>query len=359
VIAWDNLLEAYRRAARGKRGRASTANFEHRLADRLLALQAQLASGDYRPGDYVHFIIHDPKLRKISAAPFADRVVHHAICNVIEPRFERLFIPHSYANRLGKGTHRAVDQLQRLAREHRYVLRLDVVKHFPSMDHAILVDILARHVPEDDLMDLIRHILASGDGVHDELPPDWFPGDDILAPLRPRGLPIGNLTSQFWSNCFLHPLDQHITRGLGCRAYLRYVDDLALFSDSKRELWAWKTAIRERLAELRLRLHEHSAQVMPVERGTPWLGFVVYPNHRRIKARNVHKFDRRLRLRWSECRAGRISFAEFDASVKGWVNHVRYADTWGLRRKLLGRPLPGRPPIPPKAAGELASRGRG
>ncbi|MBZ0304799.1 MAG: hypothetical protein K8I82_01905 [Anaerolineae bacterium] len=112
VIDWSNLLLAYRKAARQKRGKPSAAGFEHQLADHLLALQADLTHFIYQPGGYVHFMIHDPKQRKISAAPFRDRVVHHALCNIIEPLFEQQFIADSYANRVGKGTHRAVDRLQ-------------------------------------------------------------------------------------------------------------------------------------------------------------------------------------------------------------------------------------------------------
>ena len=187
-------------------------------------------------------------------------------------------------------------------------------------------------------MALVDAVLASGAGVlEDEYEMVWFPGDDLLAACRPRGLPIGNLTSQFWSNCYLHPFDQFVTRELGCRAYLRYVDDFALFSDEKRELWAWKRAIVERLARLRLVIHEAAAQVVPVGCGIPWLGFVVYPTHRRVKARKVRSATRHLADRLDAYRAGEISFGEFDASVKGWVNHVRYADTWGLRRHVLGR----------------------
>ncbi len=121
ILAWDNLLEAYRKAARGKRGRDSTARFEHRLADHLLELQHELHSYCYQPGASLDFYIHEPKRRLISAAPFRDRVVHHALCNVIEPWFERRFITDSYANRSGKGTHRAVDRLQCCARRYRYV----------------------------------------------------------------------------------------------------------------------------------------------------------------------------------------------------------------------------------------------
>ena len=159
----------------------------------------------------------------------------------------------------------------------------------------------------------------------------FFPGDDLLAACRPRGLPIVNLTSQFWSNCYMHPFDQFVTRELGCRAYLRYVDDFALFADSKRTLWMWKRAIVDRLARLRLIIHGSAAQVTPVSHGIPWLGFVVYPTRRRVKARKVCSTTRRLRTLLDDYRAGRITFGELDASVQGWINHVRYADSWGLR----------------------------
>ena len=119
VATWENLWLAFRKAARGKRRRASAASFEYQVADRLLALQHDLRNRRYRPGPYRHFFIHEPKRRKISAAPFRDRVVHHALCNLIEPRFDAGFIEHSYANRAGKGTHRAVDRLQALARSYR------------------------------------------------------------------------------------------------------------------------------------------------------------------------------------------------------------------------------------------------
>lgn len=139
VTAWNNLLVAYHKAARGKRGLLPAAGFDYHLADHLLELRSDLLSGAYRPGSYTHFFIHEPKRRKISAAPFRDRVVHHALCNQIVPIFERRFHPDSYANRKGKGTHAAVDRLQSFARQYRYVLRADIVKHFPSLDHAVLL----------------------------------------------------------------------------------------------------------------------------------------------------------------------------------------------------------------------------
>ncbi|MEW5988576.1 MAG: reverse transcriptase/maturase family protein [Chloroflexota bacterium] len=305
------------------------------MADRLLAVQDELRNGSYQPGGYQHFTIHEPKRRLISAAPFRDRVVHHALCNVIEPLFEARFHPHSYANRVGKGTHRAIDQLQAYARRYRYVLRLDIVQHFPSLDHAVLKQELFRVLHDERVRWLIDVILQSGEGaLAGEYDMVYFAGDSLLDYFRPRGLPIGNLTSQFWSNCTLNPLDWFVTRTLGCQAYLRYVDDFALFADSKRQLQLWRAAIIDYLAGLRLTIHETSAQVSPVEGGIPWLGFVVYPTHRKLKRRNVAQFRRRLEQNISLYRQGDITFAELDASVQGWINHVRYGDTWGLRNRL-------------------------
>jgi retron-type reverse transcriptase len=167
LCSWGNLVLAWRKAARGKRGTASVARFEYRAEEHLVDLRERLLAGTYCPGSYVHFHIKDPKRRKISAIRFRDRVVHHALCTVIEPRFERLFIADSYANRKTRGTHRAVDRLQQLARRYRYVLRADVVQHFASVDHAILLDILRRRVPEADVMRLVETIVASGRGADD------------------------------------------------------------------------------------------------------------------------------------------------------------------------------------------------
>jgi len=337
VIEWDNLWLAYRKAAKGKRGKASAARFEYRIADQLLQLQSELQTRTYRPGAYTHFTIHEPKRRKISAAPFRDRVVHHALCNMIEPLFERRFIANSFANRVGKGTHLAVDKLQHYARHYRYALRMDIVQHFPSIDHLILRERIAEVVREHEIMGLIDLILQSGAGVlTKEYDMVYFPGDDLWAIDRPRGLPIGNLTSQFWSNVYMNQLDWFVISDLGCQSYLRYVDDCALFSDNKRRFWQWKNDIARFLHTMRLTNHENSAQVQPVTHGIPWLGFVVFPAHRRLKRRNIINFRQRLQRNLNCYKRGKITFAEFDASVQGWINHVRYGDTWGLRKAFLG-----------------------
>ncbi len=219
LISWHNLLVAYSKAAKGKRGKANVAAFEHRLEDNLLRLQAELENKTYKPGGYVCFQIHEPKVRIIGAAPFRDRVGHHALCHLIEPIFERTFIHDSYANRIGKGTHAAVNRCQQFARQYRYVLACDVRQFFPSLDHAVLRTILFTRLQDANVLWLIDRILESGVGILDEAyDMVWFPGDDLLAAGRPRGLPIGNLTSQFWANCYLNPFDHFVKRELHCKA---------------------------------------------------------------------------------------------------------------------------------------------
>ena len=342
VHNWDNLLLAYCKAARGKRGVPGTAAFEHRLEDYLFLLEDELASKRYRPGPYVSFTIHDPKTRRISAAPFRDRVVHHALCNVIEPLFERTFVRDSYANRVGKGTHRCLDRCQELARRHGYVLQCDVRQFFPAIDHGILRGILGRKIGDADAMWLVDQILRTGEGVLDEqYETVYFPGDDLLAACRPRGLPIGNLTSQFWANCYLSPFDHFVKRELRCGAYLRYVDDFLLFADEKALLWEWLAATEERLGRLRLTIHP-GAHPRPVTEGIPFLGFVVYPARRRVKRRNGVNFQRRLRRLAEGYADGSVTLDQVTASVRGWVNHVRYGNTVGLRKAVLGRVKMGR-----------------
>ncbi|HEY4691153.1 MAG TPA: reverse transcriptase domain-containing protein [Anaerolineae bacterium] len=340
LVSFENLYRAYRNAARGKRGQPDVAAFEYNLEANLFRLQNELESRSYRHGAYTSFHIRDPKRRLISAAPFRDRVVHHALCNIVEPIFERTFIGDSYANRLGKGTHRALDRCQRFARRYRHVLQCDVEQFFPSVDHAVLRTILARKIADARVLWLVDEILRSGAGVlANEYIPVYFPGDDLFAATRPRGLPIGNLTSQFWANVYLNELDQFVKRRLRCQAYLRYVDDFLLFSDNKRQLWAWKDAIHEFLIGLRLTLHERASTVYPATNGIPFLGFRVYPTHRRLKRRNGVAFARRLRT-WSVSVArGEMRPEELHRRVQGWVAHAEHGDTWGLRRALLHRPI--------------------
>ncbi len=336
ITSFANLYAAYRKARRGKRDRREVAAFEFDLESNLFDLQRELEEESYQPGAYRNFFVRERKLRLISAAPFRDRVVHHALCRVLEPIWERRFVYDSYACRPGKGTHAALDRCQQYARRYRYVLQCDVHQFFPAIDHAILAQKLARLVTCDRTLGLIGRILASGAGVLDPVYTlEWFPGDDLFTPLRPRGLPIGNLTSQMWANLYLDSLDQFAKRELHCGGYVRYCDDFLLFHDDKAVLHGWKEQVQAHLAGLRLSLNWRRSVVYPTQVGVPFLGFVIFQEHRRLRSDNVRLARRRLRSRQRAVLAGRLSHSKFRESLRAWVAHAAHADTWQLRRRLI------------------------
>ncbi|MEE9304495.1 MAG: reverse transcriptase domain-containing protein [Thiotrichaceae bacterium] len=335
VCSFDNLHQAWRKASKGKRSCPAAASFEINLADELIQLQQELITQTWQPGEYYSFTIRDPKERLVSAAPFRDRVVHHALCNITEAIYENTFIGDSYANRKGKGTHAALDRAQQYMRRYPYVLQCDLRQFFPSVDHAVLRSVLFRKIDDLQVRWLMERMVRSGEGIHNKAyQMVYFPDDDLFAVSRPRGLPIGNLTSQFWANVVLNELDQFVKRQLRCKAYVRYVDDYLLFSDSKQQLWEWKTAIREFLYGLRLVMHEKSSTVYPVKAGIPFLGFRLYPDYRLLKRKNGVNFQRRLKRYYRAYYRGELDRETMNQRVRGWIAHVEKADTWGLRRSL-------------------------
>lgn len=338
VISWENLLAAWHRCRRHKRYRAEAVRFDFAWESHLLQLQRELTDGTYQPGGYRNFYVLEPKRRKISAAPFRDRIVHHAVVGVLEPLYERRFLYDSYACRKGKGTHRAIDRAQDYLRKHQFFLKTDIVRFFPNVDHQILFDLLSRKIADERLLALIRQILQSGDGVlRDEATPGYFPGDDLFAVLRPTGLPIGNLTSQFFANVLLDPVDHFVKEELRIPGYVRYADDLVLFADDKSRLWEAHGLLQERFATLRLRLHEHKTQLRPGTTSLKFLGFVLRRTDRRLQQTGIRRFN--LRLRWlrREFREGRIDFPEIQQSLQAWQAHIRDANSGGIRKALWRR----------------------
>ncbi len=338
ICGFDNLYLAFHNTRKCKRHKEPVAAFEIDLEPNLWQLHEELVTQRYKPGPYHNFYIYEPKRRLISAAAFRDRVVHHALCQIIEPIFDRTFIADSYACRLGKGNHRALERCSAFARRYSYVLKCDIVKFFPSIDHAILRNLLARRIADQQTMGLIDRILDSGAGVlDDEYEMCWFPGDDLFAACRPRGLPIGNLTSQQWANVYLNPLDQFVKRELHCQAYLRYCDDFLLFHDDKQILHQWHTALIDFLQSLRLTLHQGKTRVSPLRLGVEFVGFRVFPTHRRLRRENVRRIYRRLHDLRSAYLEGSVSLERIDVAVQSWIAHSRYASSYGLRRQIFRR----------------------
>ena len=336
ISSFENLYLAFRKARKGKRDRAEVAAFELDLEANLFQLQEELVTRTYTPSPYRNFYLRERKLRLISAAPFTDRVVHHALCRVLDPIWERRFIFDTYACRRGKGTHAAIDRCQHFARGHAYVLQCDIHQFFPAIDLTILRQQLAHLIRDADTLWLIDRILEGGAGV---LAPmyemEWFPGDDLLTPLRPRGLPIGNLTSQTWANVYLDSLDQFVKRELHCRAYVRYCDDFLLFGDDKAQLHGWKEAVQGHLNTLRLALNWRRSTVYPTHTGIPFLGFRVYPTHRRLRTDNLRLARLRLRRNRAAYQAGHLSIQKFHESLLAWIAHAQHGDTYRLRRAML------------------------
>jgi hypothetical protein len=196
--------------------------------------------------------------------------------------------------------------------------------------------LLAHHIADRQTMGLIDQFLNSGAGIlAAEYLPTYFPGDDLFAINRLRGLPIGNLTSQFWANVYLHQLDMFVKQTLRCPAYLRYMDDFVLFSDDKAQLHQWKTAIVDFLAtSLRLVLHPTKSLVFPVKVGLDFCGFRLYPTHRRLRRSNIRRFVRRFRGQREAYWRGELSLTEMTTSVQSWIAHAAHGNTWRLRERL-------------------------
>ena len=334
IVFFENLLLAYQKAARRKRSREPVAEFSARLEEGLLELQEELSQKRWRPGPYRTFTVYEPKPRVIFAAPFRDRVVRHALCNVIEPIFDRTFVHDSYATRKDKGTHRALLRFHGYAQRSRYVLMCDVSRYFPSIDHGILKALVARKIKCRDtleLVDLIVDSAACSDGE-----PRYFPGDGLFTPLeRAHGIPIGNLTSQFFANVYLDPLDHFVKETLRCPRYVRYMDDFCLFSDSKAVLAAWRREVAGKLAELRLCLKPGKSRVYRTDEGVTFLGFRVFPTHRRVAATVARRGTRRLAAAYGALRRRERSPRWFKQRLSAWLGHLGWGDTRGLVKAAL------------------------
>ena len=327
IVSFENLYKATNQAAEGKKEKLSVMMFFDRLEENLFQLRDRLSSRQYVPGRYRAFFIYDPKPRLISAAPFSDRVIHHALMNVIGPILERSLIFDTYANRIGKGTHQAIRRFQEYARLYRFLLKCDIKKYFPSIDHEILKRLIRRLIGDQHVLWLIDTIIDHSNQQVEVL--DYFPGDDLLTPLeRRKGLPIGNLTSQNFANYYLSPLDHFVKEGLRCRAYIRYVDDFALFIDDKDQLRSWLAEIDLFLLRYRLKLHPNRCMISSSAGQSRFLGQVVKPSCRRLRGENVRRFTGRLK-RWQAQPPQNV-----EQRIASWLGHARQANTAALIRAL-------------------------
>jgi RNA-directed DNA polymerase len=333
IANFKALKAAAKRAILGKRRKPGAAAFQANLERELLRLERELKSGAYKPGKYVRILVRDPKERLVSAAPFRDRVAHHALCAVVSPIFESGFIANSYANRVGKGSHRAIEAYEAYRDKYAHVLRCDIFRYFPSIDHAILKAEFRRRIACERTLALMDRIV---DGSNPQERVDlYFAGDGLFSPFeRRRGLPIGNLTSQFFANLYLDRFDHWVTEVLRA-PYVRYVDDFALFHDDRAILERWRGGIERFLEGRRLRLHPEKTFIACAAGPANFLGFeLMARGYRRLPQDNLARFRNRLRSLRDRYRAGVMAERDVRARIGAWIAHAGHAKTFRLRRAI-------------------------
>ncbi len=354
---FQQLHAAYRRARRGKKPSANQLNFETHWADRLLDLERSITAGTWEPQPYTCFVATRPKAREIHAPDFGDRVVHHWLVAQLEPPFERRFADCSFANRTSRGTHAAVQRAQRYMREVQsgqgggWYLQLDIANFFYSIRRDLLWDMLKRAMVRFGLPEQTQraaHALlrrpADAHGVtyrSTAAQRALVPRHKQLANAAPgRGLPIGNLPSQFIANVYLDRLDQFVKHRLRAKRYLRYVDDFVLFHHDRDQLARWKDEIEAFLhRDLGLALKD-DVRVRRLTDGLDFLGYVIHPTHTRVRRRVVAHANAAL-ADWERAHVRRRHLQATPAELRGirstlasYEGHFRHADSFRLRRAI-------------------------
>jgi retron-type reverse transcriptase len=332
ICSFSNLLLAAKKAQKGKRFNHNVLSFNIEIESELIRLQQELLQKTYRPGKYTEFYITDPKKRKISAAPYRDRVIHHALCNILEPILEKCSIFHSYACRVNKGNHKALLKASEYARKDRYVLKCDIKKFFSSIDHEILKAKIRRLIKDSDCLWLVDMIIDTSNP--QERVVDYFPGDNLFTPTtRRKGIPIGNLTSQFFANLYLTGLDSYVKEKLKCKNYIRYMDDFLLFGDNSGKLRQMGIEVGKWLECDRLKLHLKKSVVYRTDKEFPFLGFLISDTHRRLRPEPKRRAMRRLKVMQEMFEVGTITPVEVHQRIMSWLGHVKWGSTYRFRKR--------------------------
>lgn len=324
LTSWPNLYLAFKKACKHKKRKAETAEWIFNCEKHLLDLQTELAEERYQPQPYKYFMIKEPKERIISVAAFRDRVVHHALVNVLEPYFEKLFIYDSYATRKDKGLHKAVSAAQGYSRKYTWFLKLDIQKYFASIDHDVLLSLISLKIKDPQILDLCRIILKN---------------QTLSMGLQEnKGLPVGNLTSQFFANIYLNHLDHFVKQELGYGAYLRYMDDFVLWSEDQNALKRDLKHIELFLeSELFLKIKTKSIQINRVTQGLPFLGYRVFPRLLRIRNENLKRCLKGIIKTEKDYIKGKLSAEKMYQSTRSRMGFIGYADSKTLARSIWGR----------------------
>lgn len=285
IISVDNLLATWERFLRGKKYKKDVMKFQLQLGENIANLHNLLADRTYEHDSYSAFNIADPKPRNIHKATVRDRLLHHLIYKELYPYFDKKFIYDSYSCRESKGTHKALNRFRYFAGKVSknntktcYVLKCDIKKFFASIDHAVLLDIIDRHIEDADFRELIKKVVSS-----------FYSTEPC------KGLPLGNLTSQLLVNIYMHEFDMYLKQELRVKYYIRYADDFVILSDDKKYLEELLLQVKLFLSgKLKLLVHEDKVNIKTYASGPDFLGWVHFPYHRQIRTSAKRRIIRRL-----------------------------------------------------------------
>lgn len=323
ICSFENLHLAYLKARKCKRYRQEVLLFSNNLEENLVNLKEEISNKTYKNGTYKTFYIYEPKKRKIMALPFRDRVLHHALCNIIEPILERIFIYDSYACRVGKGAHAGADRLTQFLKETKrkyskvYCLKCDIKNYFGSIDHNILLEFIRRKIKCQSTMQLIENIINSTDGI--------------------KGIPIGNLTSQLFANLYLNELDYFIKHNLKIKYYIRYMDDWIILSPDKKYLWDILKQIKIFLQENLFLELNNKTSIFPISQGIDFLGYRIWPTHKLLRKNSKKRMKRKLKIYQILYKENKINIDKIIPSLMSWLGHASHCNSYNLRKKILGK----------------------
>jgi hypothetical protein len=345
IFSFRNIYQAYLDCRKNKRNTFNALKFEINDGENLCKLEYELKNRTYHPSRSILFAAKKPKLREIFAADFPDRVVHHILVNSLEKIYEPIFIHDSYASRDGKGTHTAKERLHKFTRQitknghaRAYYLQLDIKDFFTSINKEILFTIIKRKVTNLEVLWLTENILfwdctksylqRGSPQLLSNIPDN----KTLFGKDNRRGLPIGNLTSQFFANIYLNELDQYVKHVLKAHYYLRYVDDFVLLSSDATELSAWRARIEEFLTNrLKLRLHPKRRKLLPISNGIDFLGYIIRPRYILVRQRVINNLKEKIR----QFRQAKVKdFRKFHDMVASYLGHFKHANSYRLTNKL-------------------------
>lgn len=351
MYSFKEINQAYLECRKNKRTSINALKFEVNLIDNLWELHESINGFKYNPRRYIYFLTHSPKLREVFASDFRDRVVHHLLVRDLEPLFEPLFIYDSYSCRKNRGIHLAIERLERFVqnRDYSHYLQLDIKSFFLTIHKNILFEKIREVVLKREPKKAYRILYLSNKIIFDDPTRNYrfkgkksnikaFPNKKSLFFVpKEQGLPIGNLTSQFFANVYMNDFDNFVKRTLKVKYYMRYVDDMILLGESKEELDDIKAKIVIYLREeLNLKLREQYF-LRPTKRGIDFLGYVVRPTHTLVRQRVVNNFKYKKAQFMDNCFVDgtcsledALKFREINASFYG---HIKHADSSRLMKK--------------------------